>query len=632
MPALFNKFSLTGSFRIMTKIIPLIVFYSLFVLGTQAQITVDDSQSINTLVKSLEGPGVKISNISYHLSSNSSPGPAGYFTDPFGAIGLDRGLLLTTGAAIYAIGPNDVSDKSKDNGDSLQDPDLYSYVNDKMYDVCYVEFDFITSHSSLSFNYVFGSEEYVEYLDYHDQFAFLISGPGISGKQNIALVPNTNTPVSVFNIDPQNNSQYFISNGTGSTPYINLDVQYDGYTQVLKAKSPVIPCQTYHIKLIIADLKDGRLDSGVFIEQESFVSKDIDLKVIYEHPRYSPAIEGCNKAYIVFKRSATSAIPLSSSLTMNYFIKGTATNGIDYATIQNSIVIPANQDTAYVTIDAFADGIPDDAEFVRLVLKSPCPSFPVIDSIDVIIKEALPYPIPSDKICQGQTVMLNKSFIHGDSIIWDASPYLSCDTCLSPIASNPSSAYFEFLAKDSVSGCKTRDSVFVEVLNLKADLSFSQDPCYSTLDFFFKDHSTNAAFYNWSFGDNTSSNEQNPLHQFPFLNNQDPVQYTVTLEVSREDPGCSADTSIVISISNPLFIPNLVTADQNGKNDNFEILGIGSDCWQLNIYNIWNSLVYRNDNYKNNFNGEKLPEGVYYFHLQNHPTDRRFKGWIHIIK
>jgi hypothetical protein len=616
----------------MTRIVFISIFFFLSILSGNAQIVVDDSTKIINLVKIHEGPGVKISNIVYHISPNSSHSPAGYFTDPFGVTGLEKGLLLTTGAALNAVGPNDVSDKSQGNSDSLQDPDMYNYVNptNKMLDVCYVEFDFITSSSSLSFSYVFGSEEYVEFLNYPDQFAFLISGPGIAGKQNIALVPNTNLPVSVGNINPNNNSGYFISNGTGSTPFINLDLQYDGYTTVLKAHAAVLPCQTYHIKLAIADLRDDKYDSGVFIEQESFVSKDVNLKVEYEHPRFNTAMEGCNKAYIIFKRNPGAS--LSTAITYDYYIKGTATNSVDYGTIPSSITIPAGKDSAFITIDAFDDGIDDDAEFVRIVLKSPCPAIPLTDSIDVVIKEDFPYPIPDDKICLGQSVQLNKSYLPGDSIFWNSSPYLSCDTCLSPVASNPSTQYFGYLAKDPVSGCKTRDSVLVEVIDLKVQLSYYQDPCYSNLDFFFLGNSTNATNYNWDFGDNTSSQEANPLHQFPFLNTQDPVQYTVHLLVSREQPSCSADTTITIAISDPLFIPNLITVDDNGKNDNFEVLGINTECWRLDIYNRWNSLVYRNDNYQNNFNAEKLSEGVYYFLLQNHPKDRKFKGWIHILK
>jgi hypothetical protein len=610
----------------MTKTISFIVFIVLFVLSAQGQISVDDSQNIINLVKKLEGPGVKISNINYHVS----PKAAGYFSDDFGVTGLENGLLLTTGAAKNAIGPNDASNKSLGHKDSLQDPDMYFVANNTntMLDICYVEFDFITSSSSLTFNYVFASEEYIEFLNYPDEFAFIISGPGITGKQNIALVPGTNTQVSVANINPNKNSQYYISNGTGSTPFINLDLQYDGYTRVLKAKTSVLPCKTYHIKLAIADMRDDAYDSGVFIGQESFISRDVDLKVIYEHPRFNTAMEGCNKAMIVFKRTTAD---LSTAITYDYFIKGTAVNGTDYVSIANNIVIPAGKDSAYITIDPFSDGIPDDGEFVRLVLKSKCPAFPYSDSIDVIIKETFPYNIPKEKVCNGQSVMLNKSFIPGDSIFWNPSPYLSCDSCSSPVVSAPASTWFDYMAKDPVSGCKAFDSVFVEVLNLEAKLAFQQDPCYSSLDFFFTGDSPNATSYQWSFGDNTTSQEANPLHQYPFLNRKDPVQYNVTLVVTNEFPGCIDDTTITININNPLFIPNLITADQNAKNDNFEVVGI-SDCWQLLVYNSWNALVYRNDHYKNDFAGEKLAEGVYFFLLKNQSEDRKFKGWVHILK
>jgi hypothetical protein len=608
-----------------------------------AQIVIDDSKNISDIVKMLEGPGVSISNITSYVSIGGQSwtgdyynlGAAGYFTDEFGVIGMNKGLILTSGAARFAVGPNDMPNKTLIHGDTLQDPDLLQLIDSTrdgdMADVCYVEFDIVTSFPQLSFNYVFASEEYIEFLEYNDVFGFFISGPGITGKKNIALIPNTDIPVSVGSINPFTSySQYYISNGTGSTPYLNSDLQYDGYTKVLKAETSVIPCQTYHVKLAIADLLDNTYDAAVFLEQGSFKSEDLDLKISYEYPRFQKAIEGCNHARVIFTRSIFS--DTSGAITYKFLINGNAVNGIDYSLISDSIVIPAGENSAYITIDPIADGIPDDGETVRLIIQNQCNAFPSPDSIEINIAEYFPYNIPSEKICLNQSVTLNKSFIPGDSIFWTPSSYLSCDTCISPLASAPASVWLPYLAKDTASGCIAKDSVFLNVIDLKADFSFQQDPCYTNLDFFFVNNSQNATAYSWDFGDNTTSPEANPVHQFPFLNIKDPISYNVTLTVSREDPGCSADTIIPININNPLFIPNLITADGDGKNDSLQVLGIVAECWKLSVYNRWESLVYSNENYKNNFTGEGLQSGIYYFHLENHRKDRGFKGWLHIIK
>ena len=76
---------------------------------------------------------------------------------------------------------------------------------------------------------------------------------------NIARLPN-NTVVSIDNVNANNNSGYYIDNSTGT------QMQYDGRTVVLSPKFKVVPCQSYHFKLIIGDSGDGLIDSGVLID------------------------------------------------------------------------------------------------------------------------------------------------------------------------------------------------------------------------------------------------------------------------------------------------------------------------------------------------------------------------------
>src|SRR5690606_8196735 len=100
------------------------------------------------------------------------------------------------------------------------------------YNASVLEFDFIPYSDTVKFRYIFGSEEYREYVNtgFNDVFAFFISGPGYAGYQNIAKLPN-NTTVTIDNINdgeiingayvPQcNNCQYFVYNGSGNdAPY-----------------------------------------------------------------------------------------------------------------------------------------------------------------------------------------------------------------------------------------------------------------------------------------------------------------------------------------------------------------------------------------------------------------------------
>ena len=90
------------------------------------------------------------------------------------------------------------------------------------------QFDFEVQSDMIQFSYVFASEEYPEYAPpnssaYSDVFAFYISGPGITGEENIALVPLSTDPVTINNINAITNNQYYIDN-TGGT-----SVQFDAF-------------------------------------------------------------------------------------------------------------------------------------------------------------------------------------------------------------------------------------------------------------------------------------------------------------------------------------------------------------------------------------------------------------------
>lgn len=597
----------------------------------------DRSYTMEQLVRQLAGKGVTITNVTFDCPTGSSNLPYGYFNDEIGVIGLQEGLILTTGAANFAVGPNDNSCKSQENSSNeVTDPDLLPLLTTEkaLYDVCKVEFDLVVNSDSLIFKYVFGSEEYLEYPDYHDVFGFFISGPGISGTQNLAVISNPQTgipsPVNVNTINPNNNSKFYVNNGTGATPFYNMDLQYDGYTVPLFAKAKVIPCETYRLKLIIADVKDQKCDAGVFIERGSFTTPEpVISKVVYQHPQYQTAMEGCNKAYIVFKRGNNDK---SQAKNIKYFIKGTAENGIDYHTITDNITIPAGKDTAFITIDAIIDNIADAGETVKIVLPNICPGKPDIDSIEVVINELFPYKIPSEKFCPGEEVVLNKNFKQNDSIRWNSSPYLSCLICPAPVANPPGDTWFYYEVIDKNTGCRAIDSVHVKVLELPiADFEFSTSDHYLPHDIFFTNLSVNSDAYFWTFGDGNHSTEKDPLNSYPENISFSPVFYNVTLISKVQGHTCTDTITKTIEVG-PFFIPNLLTKNEDQKNDEFRIVGIKPGFWNVSIYNRWGQEIFKSKGYNNKWKGEDVADGIYFFHFSNGPKDREFKGWLHIIK
>lgn len=256
----------------------LYILAGLFFAGmtVHAQISVDLSVSADEAVEEFFlGNGIFINNLTYN--GQSATGVLNNKIAPFtqvGAegVGIQNGLLLGTG---------DVSgvDPSLGFGASdlytYQDVDILSLLTESTYigEVSVLEFDFIATGDSLSFQYVFASDEYPEFVNsiYNDYFGFFVSGPGISGPfsngaVNLAKIPETDIGVSINSVNFESYSQYYIDNQNGFIP-----VGFDAFTSIMHACiGQLVVGETYHIKLIITDVSDSVLDSGVFLSGSSF--------------------------------------------------------------------------------------------------------------------------------------------------------------------------------------------------------------------------------------------------------------------------------------------------------------------------------------------------------------------------
>ena len=242
------------------------------------------------------GTGITISNVTF----TGNPLMAGYFRAQNNAgLGIDTGIVLTNGRAKTTGGNTGVNYDAGQlastgwslAGDANLATAISSPVGD-LHDACILEFDFVPLGDSIKFNYVFSSEEYTPAFacpdlsggGYNDAFAFFISGPGFPTLQNIALVPGTSLPVSIFNVNNvpdfsgtalcPNNPTYYVDNPS------NAYFSHDGHTTVLRALAVVQPCQTYHLKLVISDVGDGVWDSGVFLEAGSLSSNILALTTV----------------------------------------------------------------------------------------------------------------------------------------------------------------------------------------------------------------------------------------------------------------------------------------------------------------------------------------------------------------
>lgn len=293
-------------------------------LQLNAQIAIRYPNIDGWVQQNFGGQGIILGNIKHKGNDKAIAS----FTSTQNVLKIPNGLLISTGEAVAAIGPNNSFNISKDFSYTIDhDKDLKKIESGDLFDVSFIEFDFVSFQNSINFNYQFASDEYPEYVgsSFNDIFAFFVSDE-ISSK-NIAVIPGKNLPVSVNTINNINDTALFINNNvfindinkvavsknkqdntklsTGKlwhdlksvfkkgasngrdesipdeTLLKNINeslynyLQYDGITQKLTTHSFVEPYKRYHLKIIIADVADNFYDSAVFLESKSFsASKD----------------------------------------------------------------------------------------------------------------------------------------------------------------------------------------------------------------------------------------------------------------------------------------------------------------------------------------------------------------------
>jgi hypothetical protein len=246
------------------------ILFAASALSSQAQFNVDSISDQTSAVEELFlANGIFVNNISFIGGSAQ----LGWLTDGDAvSLGINEGLVLSTGLATSVSNGNNVTGQNWPN--TVSNPDLAGLTGFSTYDLAQLDFDFIATGDSMTFQFVFGSAEYPEWVgsSYNDIFGFFVSGPGIVGPYsnssvNLALVPGTNTAVSINTINADTNATLYNDNSSLLIPNLFCD----GYTVPMFASiGNLVVGQTYHITLAITDATDSALDSWVFLGGNSF--------------------------------------------------------------------------------------------------------------------------------------------------------------------------------------------------------------------------------------------------------------------------------------------------------------------------------------------------------------------------
>ena len=408
----------------------------------------------------LLGEGVTATNITY----TGSLAQLGLLENGSGVFSVESGLMLNTDDATCEGFCGDCL------GGSVPDQDLLDVANSvpplinqtftvsSVNDVCILEFDFEAGGDSIAFNYVFGSDEYLTYVNttYNDIFAFFLSGPGITGPYaspagfpdgaiNIAQVPESDPllPVTISSVNNVTNSDYYIDNPAQEGICTN------GYTTTFTAAAAVQCGETYHIKLAIADGTDTALESFVVLESGSFSSNAVNLEadavpfsagglqnlVPYEESLGLPSvfnypngesfpfgewsannetivtvdgqetvidaviIEGCNDARFTVIRPEVEADLLD---TLYLGLAGSAILGLDYSDTFDEVIMTPGQTESEITLGVVDDGANEGVEFVEITYEyiNGCGEL-ITTTSKVVILDPIPVEAtPSNVDCQ----------------------------------------------------------------------------------------------------------------------------------------------------------------------------------------------------------------------------------------
>lgn len=240
-------------------------------LSTSAfALTINPNITGTQLAQSIDGSGITIDYSSVNYVG--AQGQAAQFTNG-SSVGLEinKGIMLTTGLAKNALGPNNVGNKSSILG-TPGDADLNAInsQSSNTYDANVLEFKFTSNTGKLFFRFSLASEEYNEFLNYPDVFGLFVNG------KNIAKAPDgQELSIGTVNCGESGtdtsgpNCAYFINNTDAK-----YNIQYDGFTKSFLAEVSGLGTGVHTMKFAIADANDAQLDSAIFIQADSFSSEE----------------------------------------------------------------------------------------------------------------------------------------------------------------------------------------------------------------------------------------------------------------------------------------------------------------------------------------------------------------------
>lgn len=576
----------------------------------------------------------QVSNITYSTGINFTNeqgeiGPNGiaHFKKNGSLFVLEEGIVLSTGDAMRSPGPET---------DILQDGDI-SWTGDEDLDAIVLEatgepmdsknatileFDFVPLIETISFDFLFASEEYGGFqCAFSDAFAFLLTD-STGTTTNLAVVPGTTSPVSVVTIrDKENNKdcesvnpEYFERYNGSILNSPVAAINYQGYTVPMKAKATVTPNTTYHIKMVIADRLDTRYDSAIFLGAGSFniggASLGADLTIADGTAicagQTHTLLSGMSPAVFTFKwfkggvllegetgpslvvsepgeytieaRIAGSDCLTSDSVVVEFYppvegILGTPKNLVTCSNDGKALFNLTDNDTAIAGTTSLND----------LIITYHSTKEDAITGINPLVS-------PYENTSEGQTIYA--------SIVYKVTV---CKGVLSFTLNTSTSPDIT-----SKQGCENGNYV-LEVL---FDAQGTLNPDNATIE--------------WTDSKGTVIGTKAKV----IVENTGIYKVTIAPIGNTE---CTSTTEVTVETVN-CSIPRGISPNGDGLNDEFDLTGF--EVRELKIFNRYGQEVYSKSNYTKEWhgqggNGNELPTGTYYYMIDR-LNEKTITGWVYI--
>ncbi|MCD4697581.1 MAG: gliding motility-associated C-terminal domain-containing protein [Bacteroidales bacterium] len=399
----------------------LVFLVSLTITNTTAQLFISPGPDItpNDMVENIVGEGIMFDNVTFQ---GEDPMRGIFNNGATTNLGINSGIFLCSGSGYLIPGPNYQTSAGSSMG-LPGHPSLDAITTATTYDAAVLSFDFVPESDTLRFKYVFGSEEYNEWVfsTFNDVFGYFVTGPNPEGgtydDKNVAIVPETtNTTVTINNVNngyspggviptgPCTNCDYYNDNTNGVT------LEYDGNTTVLTAWLLVVACESYHIKIGVADAGDHIYDSGVFIKENSFESPRIEVETEpYPQGVSDNMIESCVEADIIFKLPNPEYAPVTVYWDLSESTANPAAfpPGDFEEAIPDSIVFEEGIDSIAIHVIPVYDEIIEGTENLRFIIENTLGCIVRYDTVDFLIFDYIAMVdtiSPNTVICEGQEI------------------------------------------------------------------------------------------------------------------------------------------------------------------------------------------------------------------------------------